>query len=327
MAAQALSLVALVCGIVLTITMRGRMDLLHPTTIGSDPSNYYAAGQRLNVGHPLYALSPGDRPVPMDPPYLTCPLLSPPPIAVLWRVLALLPGYWAMTLWALCGGLLLAATAARIATRVSLIGAVLFLLVLKPVCLTTWSGNVNAYLTVLLVLVWIAEARGHSALAGAMAGVVVATKLVPALLLVWFLAAGDRRAALAMIVAGVLVALLGLAGAGTGNHVAYLGVMRYTYDFGATPWSAPGVLERIGVPAHIAHNGILMVAATGAALVVVLRRRPTAGFFVALLAGVYSTPVASGRAMALAAVTPFLLSHSLLALRGAPAHQLTRRPT
>ena len=31
-----------------------RPDLLHPSLVGSDPSNYFAAGQRLNVAHPLY---------------------------------------------------------------------------------------------------------------------------------------------------------------------------------------------------------------------------------------------------------------------------------
>jgi hypothetical protein len=40
-----------------------------PTTTGSDAWNYLAAGERLNAGHPLYALSAGDRPVPLAPPY------------------------------------------------------------------------------------------------------------------------------------------------------------------------------------------------------------------------------------------------------------------
>ena len=63
---------------------------------------YLAAGERLNAGHPLYALSPGDRPLGMQPPYWTVPLLSPPPIAVLFRPLAALPnelggdGWWAI---------------------------------------------------------------------------------------------------------------------------------------------------------------------------------------------------------------------------------------
>src|SRR5205823_2342351 len=42
-----------------------RPELLNQTAIGTDSSTYYAAGQRLNAGHPLYALSPGDREVPL----------------------------------------------------------------------------------------------------------------------------------------------------------------------------------------------------------------------------------------------------------------------
>ena len=51
---------------------------------------YLAAGERLNAGHNLYAFGAGDRPIILDPQYWTVPLLSPPPIAVLWRSLALL---------------------------------------------------------------------------------------------------------------------------------------------------------------------------------------------------------------------------------------------
>src|SRR5687767_7625010 len=57
--------------------------LANQTAIGTDPSNYYAAGLRLNSGHPLYRLSPGDRPVPLlAPPHSDAALLSPPLLGV-----------------------------------------------------------------------------------------------------------------------------------------------------------------------------------------------------------------------------------------------------
>ena len=37
--------------------------------IPGDAFTYLAAGERLNAGHPLYAVSPGDRPVGLEPPY------------------------------------------------------------------------------------------------------------------------------------------------------------------------------------------------------------------------------------------------------------------
>src|SRR5665811_226267 len=77
-----------------------RRDLLDPSHLGFDASNYYAAGQRLNVGHSLYgSLQRDDRPVPGYPAIYPAPLLSPPLIAVAWRPLALLPGTLSMDLW------------------------------------------------------------------------------------------------------------------------------------------------------------------------------------------------------------------------------------
>ncbi len=62
-------------------------DLLDPF---ADANTYLAAGERLNDGHPLYALQPGDRPVLLVGEY-PVPLFSPPPIAAIWRPLAIVP--------------------------------------------------------------------------------------------------------------------------------------------------------------------------------------------------------------------------------------------
>src|SRR4030088_3430196 len=66
---------------------------------GWDAITYLAAGERLNAGHQLYALAPGDRWVWINPPFWTVPPLSPPPIAVLWRPLAALPNEWGVGIW------------------------------------------------------------------------------------------------------------------------------------------------------------------------------------------------------------------------------------
>jgi hypothetical protein len=59
--------------------------------VPGDAIVYLAGGERLNAGHLLYALSPGDRIVGIKPPFWTVPILSPPFMAVLFRPLALLP--------------------------------------------------------------------------------------------------------------------------------------------------------------------------------------------------------------------------------------------
>src|SRR5947207_3478116 len=70
-----------------------------PGYLGGDARTYLAAGERLNAGHPLYVLSPGDRPVAISPPWWTVPLVSPPFIAVLWRPLAALPNELGIAVW------------------------------------------------------------------------------------------------------------------------------------------------------------------------------------------------------------------------------------
>src|SRR3954451_3473833 len=69
-------------------------NLMDPFT---DATTYLAAGERLNAGHDLYKLGPGDRPVLEIPGLYSAPLLSPPPIAVMWRPIAVVP--WGWSLW------------------------------------------------------------------------------------------------------------------------------------------------------------------------------------------------------------------------------------
>jgi len=119
-----------------------------PTEIWTDSSNYYAAGLRLNAGHHLYSFLPGDRAVPMSPPYWTVPILAPPPIAVFWRLPALL-GDTSMVIW-------------WAASTASVLGTVLFIArratlpVLAAICLfsptlafSAVSGNANSFLVLL----------------------------------------------------------------------------------------------------------------------------------------------------------------------------------
>jgi hypothetical protein len=284
-----------------------RPDLLRPAAIGTDASNYYAAGLRLNAGHPLYELSPGDREVPVRSSLDVAPLLSPPPVAVLWRPLALLPGDLVMTLWAAAGGLLLVISAAWLVTRLRTESALAMLVVGPMVGLTIWSGNVHAYLVAALVLAWLAHERGHPAAAGAIAGVAAALKISPILLLPWFVARRDWRGAGAMVAALAAVGILSLAGAGLDNHLAYVGVAGTASAAGATPLSVPGILASLGLPGQMVHLAPVAVMTAGALAMWPLRSRPGIAWAVALVAGIYGTPVVHmvGLSALLAALAPF----------------------
>src|SRR4051812_39516925 len=123
-----------------------------------DAWNYLGAGERLNAGHPLYALSAGDRPIEILAPYWPVPLMSPPPIAVAWRVPALL-GDPSMVMW---GTLCLVGTLAGLAVillgadlRVAIVATILA----APVAIQAVSGNVNGLLFPALLVAWYLRER------------------------------------------------------------------------------------------------------------------------------------------------------------------------
>lgn len=291
-----------------------RPDLARPTNIGVDASNYYAAGERLADGRALYALTAGDRPAPQDnPPLWHVALLSPPPIAGVWRVLAVLPGEVVIPLWWV-GGLLgsalfLAAVAAYGSLRAVLIAAALCL----PAAVTGWSGNVNAYLLPVLALSWYlveretAGRRSH-VLAGVLIGMAVAVKLTPATLLIWLLVRGKWAATAAALASLGALLLGGLAMAGARSYLDYLDISRATVSATASSPSLSTLAMSAGLPTAAAAFVVPVAALAICAVVVLLRRRPGAAFAVAVVGAVIASPVVRPETLAvgLAALAPWV---------------------
>ena len=86
--------------------------VFYPQLSPTDAYVYLAAGERLNAGHDLYRLSPGDRVIASNPPYWDVPTLSPPLLGVLWRPLAVFGTSGMLVGWALTGVAFLSALAA-----------------------------------------------------------------------------------------------------------------------------------------------------------------------------------------------------------------------
>ena len=224
------ALVLLVGELIVTATIQ-RPDLLHPDLLGSDPSNYLAAAERINAGHPLYGpLQPDDLQVPGYPEIFPAPLLSPPLVPILWRPLVVLTGALSTYLWWLVGFLLLvdliiafvlAGRAENLAALVAVF-ALGFPLALighgtypypgfdSPVSFAALSGNVNTYVVALFALTWWASSRGHPLLSGTSAALAAALKLGPAVLLWWFVTQRLWRSALAFIVGGIAFGVIGV---------------------------------------------------------------------------------------------------------------------
>ncbi len=228
-----------------------------PTTPGSDAWNYLGAGERLNAGHPLYALSPGDRPIPLAPPYWSVPLLAPPPIAVLWRPLALL-GDPSMTLWATAGLVTTLVTAGWLLAGGGLLVAGIIALMAAPLALQSLAGNANGFLFAALVLAWVCRTR--PAVVGSLVAAAIVVKLTPALLLIWLATASRWRAVGATVVALAVIGVVSLAGAGIQNHLDWIA---------SIPLAAPAPTSLAGITG-LPSTVILAIAAV---VVLVVGRR------------------------------------------------------
>lgn len=284
------------------------LDLSNPTPVGSDAWNYYAAGERLNAGHELYALRPGDRPVPLDPPYWTVPLLSPPAIAVAWRPLALLPEDAAMTGWWLAGAALLLGAIGWAVARGS-VRVLIGLLLLSPMLAqTVIASNVNSFLVPLLMGTWLAASRSSGRFAGFAVGLATVLKLTPAAFVLWFIVRRDREGLIGSAIGTAVVLAVSVLGAGVGPHLEFIDIARGTTLLAASPASLPGTLVDLGLPRELGPATLVIAAAVCGFAVVALRNRPASSFAAAAVMAVVVSPVVYYQTFALflVALTPWI---------------------
>jgi hypothetical protein len=199
--------------------------------LGQDANTYLAAGERLNVGHSLYgSLQPGDREVLLGPPYWTAPLVSPPLIAVLWRPFAEPAG---LAAWMIADGLaVLAVCAVALAKRLPL----LVLIASVGIGLQIASGNVGGFLALAILVLWTQRSRPWI---GALLGVLIAIKLLPVAYLGFV---GRRRATWPWLIGSLAVCgLIGLAGAGLENNLAYPSVIQGLVPYPASLGAWTGI--------------------------------------------------------------------------------------
>jgi hypothetical protein len=212
--------------------------------VGTDAATYYAAAERLNAGHALYALSPGDRFVPIDPPYWTAPLLSPPLIAVVFRPLALLPIEIAVRI--LVAFEVIGITAVILALVRDRPTGIIAVIMSFPLGLAMVLGNVNGLLLIGYVGAWRFRDRPW---VGALIAVMGMIKIVPFVLVGFLVARRDWRALMWFGVGCILCVGVSLVGAGWDAHVDYLGVLATSLpqplsipDLLGVTWVSPAIL-------------------------------------------------------------------------------------
>ena len=278
---------ALALGVVVTI----QIVYFNRGFIPGDAFTYLAAGERLNDGHLLYALSPGDRPVDLKPPFWTVPLLSPPPIAVLFRPLALIPNdlgpyVW----WAVCIASLVVTIVVMMRRRPILIGLAVLLLSI-PIVYDIGVGNLNSLLIGGIVGTWYLLTRRRDTAAGVVIAGMTALKLTPVVLAWWLITQRRWTAVRAFVVGGLAIAAVSVLGAGLSTHLEYLGIVRQTSATGTSDLSLAGIARFVGVDPGVASLLPAVALVAGFVAIWLLRDRPGPAYSVAVVTMLLGSPV------------------------------------
>lgn len=241
----------------------------------NDATTYLAAAERLNAGHELYALSDGDRPVLTIPGVYDAPLLSPPPIAALWVLIAAIPlGFaaWMVAAWA--------ATFAAVGytvLRAPFPAVPLAFLLSLPLGEQIFGGNACAFYPLLYLLAWRFRDRPWI---GVLIAAMAAIKLAPIGMAAWLLGTRRYRALAVTLLSLAAMFLVGGVIAGFNTYPEYLSMLG---SVGVSPMSLAGMT---GLPwASYALFGLGMAAA-----VAIGRWSPSWSFAVAVFASVVGTP-------------------------------------
>ena len=259
--------------------------------VPGDSFTYLAAGERLNAGHLLYALSPGDRPVGFEPPFFTVPLLSPPPIAVLFRPLAAIPNEIGVYIWWIATIVVLVAVILwMLRERPILVGLAVLALSI-PIVYQIGVGNLNGLIVAGIVGAWYLLTRRRDFAAGATFALMTAFKVTPGIFLWWLITQRRWNAFKAFIVTGLIVLAISVMGASVQAHLEYLGIARQTAAAGTTYLSLAGAARYIGVPVEIANLLTTAAILVGAVAIWLLRSRPGAAYVVAILTLIAGSPV------------------------------------
>lgn len=277
----------------------------------TDAYVYLAAGERLNAGHDLYAIGPGDRFIGLNPPYWTVPTLSPPLLGVLWQPLALIGVPGMLLGWALAGVAYLVAVAA-VVWRSPIVGVVLTALLAPFIGWQVGLGNVNGFLVLGVLGVWLVRDRPW--VVGLILALMVSVKVVPIVLVMWLLTTGRRRALAATASAGALLLVVSVLAAGVDAHLDYLGVVLHTASTGNSVTSVAGLLLAAGLPNEIARLAPWAILIIGSIVMWMFRAREHVTFSVAVFVMLLAAP----------ALQPYWLAMLIVALAPLARDEVTR---
>ena len=219
------ALIALVpCGMGIFVAVQYFLFMTSPVSSAppfADALTYQAAGERLNAGHLLYALGPGDRPVLTLPGISSSPLLSPPPIAVLWRLIVAVP--FGFQLWVVACWVAVLTATFYLVFKTGLRGAVIATVLSPAIGEQLAACNVAAFFPGLLVLAWRWRDRPG---AGAIIGLMASIKLTPGTLGGWLVATRRWRGVATAAGTVAVIGVFSVLGSSVGAFADYVEVAR-----------------------------------------------------------------------------------------------------
>jgi len=267
--------------------------------VPGDAIVYLAGGERLNAGHSLYALVPGDRQFAMKPPLWTVPLLSPPLIAVVFRPLAALPSDLGAYLWWIATMSAIAAVLVAYFRRRPVLASLALIVLVVPITYEVGVGNMNAFLLLGSVLIWRWTLAGRDERSGVAAALMFFAKISPVVLAWWLLTQRRWGAVRAGLVAGVVILGVSILGAGIDAHLRYLEITRETTTIGQSDLSLGGLARAIGVAPSVADLLPVAMLVGGVLGIAVLRNRPGPAFALAVATMTLGSPVVNINSYAL----------------------------
>lgn len=275
----------------------------------TDALTYLAAGDRLNIGHDLYRLRPGDLPVDLYPELFPVPMVGPPTMGVIARPFAALD--FGLALWVASSWAALLGSAAYLVLRVGLLAVVACIALSLSIGEQLAAGNVASFFPLLLILAW--RTRG-SVIAGIAIGLMASAKLAPIALGGWLLGTRDSRAILSLAGTLIAMAIAVVLFAGWGNVLDY---GRVASTVTPSDWS---ISSWVGVS-----WASYVVLVGGSLLAIGTARWPRISFGVGILAMTFGTPALywSGLVALLGVLAPLTDSDSFARYRFLPTRSAT----
>ncbi len=282
--------------------------LLNPAALQNDASTYFAAAQRLNAGHDLYAIGAGDRAVAYTGALPGIVLVSHPTMAVVWRPLALLPGDTSMWLWWAFGLVAVLLTTWLLVRSGAWVPALVGVALGLDIGWTALSGNVNAFLLPILVGIWWCYRNERPIGVGILVGLAIGAKLTPALLLTWLLVTRQWRALTSAVACSLAIAAITVLGAGWSSIAAWLQVAATTTKAVGFNGGISSLIPSFGFPP--VPYGLFVSAVTLLVCLTAFLARKHTGlvFATAVIGAALATPNHPGTlALLLPAVAPFAM--------------------